>query len=217
MAGVNFPSTPPSRQPAKKLNREEADKFLSALPHRYYEENQLHAFLLADRKDYEECLTEVEVFLPYVDNWATCDQLSPKVFRKQRAKLLERIKSWLQSSEVYTVRFAVKMLMEHFLDEDFDRSYLSLVAALRSEEYYINMMIAWYFATALAKQYSETLPFLEEKKLSVWTNNKAIQKAVESRRITPEQKVYLRMLKIPADRKGKRSHSLTSGGKRSIL
>lgn len=201
MAGVNFPRTPPSRQPAKKLNREEADKFLSALPHRYYEENQLHAVLLAAKKDYAECLNGVEVFFPYVDNWATCDQLSPKVFRKQRHKLLERIYVWLQSAETYTVRFAVKMLMEHFLDEDFDRSYLSTVAELHSEEYYINMMIAWYFATALAKQYQAALPFLEEKQLAVWTHNKAIQKAIESRRITLEQKTYLRTLKIPAGRK----------------
>ena len=135
------------------------------------------------------------MFFPYVDNWATCDQLSPKVFRKQRHKLLERIYVWLQSAETYTVRFAVKMLMEHFLDEDFDRFYLSTVAELHSEEYYINMMRAWYFATALAKQYDAALPILSEHRLDVWTHNKAIQKARESFRITDEQKVYLKTLK----------------------
>ncbi|TYZ22910.1 DNA alkylation repair protein [Selenomonas ruminis] len=192
--------TPALRQLAKAIKGEEAERFLSVLPHQYYDENQLHAFLLSERKDFAECLDGVNAFLPYVNNWATCDQLIPKVFGKHRSKLLAPINVWLHSSETYTVRFAVKMLMEHFLDEDFDRSYLSMVAALRSEEYYINMMTAWYFATALAKQYQAALPFLEEKQLAAWTHNKAIQKAIESRRITPEQKAYLRTLKIPAGR-----------------
>lgn len=193
--------TPALRQLAKKMDREVADQFLADLPHFYYEENQLHAFLLADIKEYEKCMNRLEEFLPYVDNWATCDQLSPKVFGRHKHKLMGKITGWLKSSRTYTVRFAVGMLMRHFLDEDFDRSYLEMVAKLRSEEYYINMMIAWYFATALAKQYQETLPFLEEKRLAVWTHNKAIQKARESRRITGEQKAYLRTLKIPSAKK----------------
>lgn len=136
------------------------------------------------------------VFLPYVDNWATCDQMSPKVFKKHRQELLPYIGEWLASEQTYTVRFGIGMLMGHFLDEDFERIYLDMVSKVRSEEYYVNMMIAWYFATALAKQYEETLPYIEEKKLADWTHNKAIQKAVESYRITPEQKKYLRGLKV---------------------
>lgn len=193
--------TPVLRQLAKKMDRETAEYFMAGLPHSYYEENQLHAFLLSEMKEYEECMNRLEIFLPYVDNWATCDQLSPKVFCRHRHKLMGKIAGWLKSSRTYTVRFAVGMLMRHFLDEDFDRSYLEMVATLRSGEYYINMMIAWYFATALAKQYRETLPFLEEKRLAVWTHNKAIQKALESRRITLEQKAYLRALKILSDRR----------------
>ena len=141
-------------------------------------------------------MEEVDKFLPYVDNWATCDQLSPKVFKKHRPELLKQIKKWIKSKETYTVRFAIGMLMEHFLDEDFDIKYPEMVAKVRSDEYYINMMIAWYFATALAKQYDSILPFIEEKKLDKWTHNKAIQKSVESYRITPEQKEYLKTLKI---------------------
>ena len=122
--------------------------------------------------------------------------MSPKVFRKQKAELLKQIKKWIKSDETYTVRFAIGMLMEHFLDDDFAPEYPKMVASVRSEEYYINMMIAWYFATALAKQYEAALPFLENRRLSPWTHNKAIQKAVESFRVTPEQKAYLRSLKI---------------------
>ena len=141
-------------------------------------------------------MEEICRFLPYIDNWATCDQMSPKVFRKRRAELLEQIEKWIVSEDTYTVRFAVKMLMDHFLDEDFDAAYPELVAELRSDEYYIKMMIAWYFATALAKQYETVLPYIEERRLDVWTHNKAIQKSVESRRISPEQKVHLRSLKV---------------------
>lgn len=172
-----------------------AEEFINALPHEYFDENQLHAFILSELKDYEKCIAEVERFLPYIDNWATCDQLSPKVFKKNRHKLLEEIKKWIESEETYTVRFAVGMLMQHYLNEDFDGAYPKMVASLRSEEYYVNMMIAWYFATALAKQYDAVLPYIEEQRLPVWTHNKAIQKAVESRRITPEKKEYLRSLK----------------------
>ena len=143
-------------------------------------------------------MDSVEAFLPYVDNWATCDQLSPKVFRRHKARLLQKIKVWLKSDRTYTVRFAVGMLMQHFLDADFDPAYPELVANIRSDEYYINMMTAWYFATALAKQWDAVLPYLQERRLEPWTHNKAIQKAVESRRITAEQKEYLRSLKVKA-------------------
>ncbi len=189
--------TPALRKFAKQLvKREDVRDFLGVLPHRYFDENQLHAFIISEIKDFDSCMTEVERFLPYVDNWATCDQLSPKVFKKHRQKLLERIREWIGSEHTYTVRFAIGMLMQHFLDEDFDPAYPEMVAAVRSEEYYINMMIAWYFATALAKQYECVLPYIENKRLAPWTHNKAIRKSVESYRITPEQKDYLRSLKI---------------------
>ncbi len=141
-------------------------------------------------------MEELVRFLPFVDNWATCDQMSPKVFKKHRPQLLENIKTWIRSDKTYTVRFGVGMLMQHFLDEDFDPSYPEMVSKIRSQEYYVNMMIAWYFATALAKQYDTVLPYIEDNKLDVWTHNKAIQKSVESYRITPEQKEYLKSLKI---------------------
>ena len=140
-------------------------------------------------------MDEVEHFLPYVDNWATCDQMSPKIFKKNREKLLEKIRDWIASDKTYTIRFGIKMLMEHFLDDDFDLQYPDMVASVRSEEYYVNMMIAWYFATALAKQYDSILPYIEEKRLDTWTHNKAIQKSIESYRITDDQKSYLRSLK----------------------
>ena len=147
-------------------------------------------------KDYGKCIRELNRFLPYVDNWATCDQMSPRVFKKHRAELLDEIRKWIGSAKTYTVRFGIGMLMEHYLDEDFDPAYPEMVAAIRSEEYYVNMMIAWYFATALAKQYEAILPYIENRRLDTWTHNKAIQKAVESYRITPEQKTYLKTLKI---------------------
>ena len=189
--------TPALRKYAKQLaKREDVTVFLNDIPHHYFDENQLHAFVISEIKDFDSCMTEVERFLPYVDNWATCDQLSPKVFKKHRQKLLERIREWIGSEYTYTVRFAIGMLMQHFLDEDFDPSYPEMVAAVRSEEYYINMMIAWYFTTALVKQYETILPYIEDRRLAPWTHNKAIQKSVESYRITPEQKDYLRSLKI---------------------
>lgn len=188
--------TPALRSFAKKLaKRDDADAFLSDLPHRSFEENQLHAFLISLEKDFEVCLPQVDAFLPYVDNWATCDQLSPKVFKKNLPELLPHIDKWLASDATYTVRFGVGMLMEHYLDDAFEEDYSEKVAALRSEEYYINMMIAWYFATALAKQYEAALPYLTEHRLDRWPHNKAIQKAVESRRISPEIKDYLRTLR----------------------
>lgn len=189
--------TPVLRTYAKELSkREDAGDFLQALPHELFEEDQLHAFILSDMKDYGSCVKELERFLPYVNNWATCDQMSPKVFKKHKSELLKHIKVWIKSKETYTVRFGVGMLMEHYLDGDFDPKYPDMVSRLRSDEYYVNMMIAWYFATALAKQYDAVIPYIEQNRLAVWTHNKAIQKSVESYRITPEQKDYLRSLKI---------------------
>lgn len=189
--------TPELRKFAKELVKADgyAD-FIGDLPHKYFDENQLHAFIISEIKDFSACINEVNRFLPFVDNWATCDQLSPKVFKKNKTELLKSIKAWIKSSKTYTKRFGIGMLMQYFLDEDFDISYPKMVAKIRSDEYYINMMIAWYFATALAKQYDEILPFIEENRLDTWTHNKAIQKAVESYRITAEQKDYLKTLKI---------------------
>ena len=194
MIGVR---TPELKKLAKKLyGSEPANKFIETLPHRYFDENQLHAFLISLIKDYESCLKEVERFLPYVDNWGTCDQLSPKVFAKHKEELIVPIKKWLKSKHTYTVRFAIGMLMQHYLDESFKEEYMELVSKVSSEEYYINMMIAWYFATALAKQYKTAIKYIEGQKLSPWVQNKTIQKSVESYRITPEQKEYLKSLKI---------------------
>jgi len=189
--------TPALRAYAKELlKRPDIGEFLSALPHESFDENQLHAFLLSEIKDFDRCAAGVERFLPFVDNWATCDQLSPKVFGKHHAELLPLVKAWIASGETYTVRFGIGMLMAHFLDADFDPRYPEWVAALRSEEYYVNMMRAWYFATALAKQYVAVLPYLEQRRLDLWTHNKTIQKAVESYRISDEQKTYLKTLRI---------------------
>ena len=188
--------TPALRTLAKQLcKREDVGAFLYDLPHSFFDENQLHAFIISEIRDYEACLDEVQRLLPYVDNWATCDQMSPKVFKKHRAELLEPIRSWLKSEHTFTVRFGVGMLMEHYLDDAFDPAYPAAVAAIRSEEYYVRMMVAWYFATALAKQYDAALPFLQERRLDPWTHNKTIQKAIESYRISPETKTYLRTLK----------------------
>ncbi len=189
--------TPELRAFAKKLR---ADKdtalFLKALPHRYFDEDQLHAFIISLEKDPEKCLAEVRTFLPFIDNWATCDQLSPKAFGKIPGKLLEDIRIWIRSERTYTVRFASGMLMQHFLGGNFSTEYADMVAGISSEEYYVNMMRAWYFATALAKQYDSILPYITEKRLDPWTHNKAIQKSIESRRITDEQKALLRSLKV---------------------
>lgn len=188
--------TPALRKYAKEMaKREEIGEFLSDLPHRYFDENQLHAFIISQLKDFGRCMECVRTFLPYVDNWATCDQLSPKVFGKNKEDLLAQIREWIASGDTYTVRFGIGMLMQYFLDEDFDPEYPELVAQIRSEEYYVNMMKAWYFATALAKQYQAVLPFIEERRLDDWTHRKAIQKSVESYRITEEQKKYLKTLK----------------------
>ena len=188
--------TPALRALAKELKGSElAASFLQELPHAYYDENQLHAILLSASKDYEECRELLERFLPYVDNWATCDILSPKVLRKQPEATLEAIQRWLGSTHSYTVRFGMEMLMSYYLDALFEPRFLAWVAADRSEEYYVRMMVAWFFATALAKQYEATLPYLEQGLLPEWTHKKTIQKACESYRITAEQKLYLRSLR----------------------
>ena len=193
MIGVR---TPELKKLAKELyGKDIANKFIETLPHRYFDENQLHAFIISLIKDYDTCLKEVDRFLPYVDNWGTCDQLSPKVFAKHKEELIITIKRWLKSKHTYTIRFAVGMLMQHYLDESFKEEYMKMVASIKSEEYYVNMMIAWYFATALAKQWESAIKFIEDKRLSPWVHNKTIQKAVESYRINDDQKTYLKSLK----------------------
>ena len=184
---------PVMRKLAKEFVKEpEAAVFLKQLPHTYYDENILHALLIAEIKDYDACMEAVEAFLPYIDNWAVCDGLSPKVFGKHKAELLEKIRLWIPSEHIYTCRFGIGMLMRWFLDEDFQPGYLELPAAVRSEEYYVNMMTAWFFATALAKQWDAAIPYLEQNRLDPWTHDKTIQKARESYRITTEQKEYLK-------------------------
>lgn len=188
---------PVLRKYVKELAKDpEIGEFLEDLPHRYYEENNVHGFLIQQMKEYGQCMEELEKFLPYINNWATCDMTSPKVFKKHKEELLETVRRWIVSDHVYTVRYGIGMLMQHYLDEDFREEYPQVVSEIRSEEYYVNMMIAWYFATALAKQYETILPYIEKQKLDVWTHNKTIQKACESYRITPEQKAYLRTLKV---------------------
>ena len=175
--------TPELRKLAKELEKsEDISIFLDRLPHDYFDENQLHAFIISQRKDYEKCIKEVEVFLPYIDNWATCDQLSPKVFKKNKKDLLEKIEKWISSKHIYTIRFAIGMLMQHYLDEDFNLNFPKMVAKIKSDEYYVNMMIAWYFATALAKQYDKVLPFIENKKLDKWSHNRILRLSLRTGR-----------------------------------
>ena len=189
--------TPQLRALAKKIAKDgETDLFLAALPHNYFEEDQLHAFIISLDKDIRSCLTRVEAFLPYIDNWATCDQLSPVSFAADPGILLQYIRGWIRSENIYTVRFALVLLMRHFLDDLFSEECIELAASAASGEYYIDMAKAWYFATALAKQYDAALPYLELRKLDIWTHNKAIQKSIESYRISAERKEYLRTLKI---------------------
>lgn len=182
----------------KKLAKEMSacpEEFLSELPHRYFEENQIHSFIIAGTKDFDECIRRLEKFLPYVDNWATCDQMSVKAFKKHTGELIGYVRKWIASDRTYTVRFGVGCLMSFYLDGEFRKEYLELAAGIRSGEYYVNMMTAWYFATALAKQYDAALPFIEQRRLDEWTHRKAIQKAIESYRINDEQKAFLRTLK----------------------
>ncbi len=188
--------TPVLRKFAKEfVGTAEAETFLQELPHRYYEENNLHMMLLAGIRDYEKCVCEVERFLPYINNWATCDCPAPKCFAKNKEELLPKIRTWMASDHTYTIRYGIEMLMNLYLEEDFKPEYPKLVVAVQSEEYYVNMMIAWYFATALAKQWDAVIPYLEQRKLSPWVHRKTIQKAVESYRITDEQKIYLKSLR----------------------
>lgn len=189
--------TPILRKFAKELCKNpEIDIFLNDLPHKYYDERNLHGFIISECKDYKKAIEYVDAFLPVVDNWATCDLLSPKAFKKNRSVLKKDIDRWINDNKTYTVRFGIQMVMSHFLDEDFDAAYLETISKIRSDEYYINMMVAWYFATALAKQWDSTLPYIVNKSLDKWTHNKTVQKAVESYRITDEQKAYLKSLKI---------------------
>ena len=191
--------TPVLRKLAKAMaGTAEAEAFLRALPHTYYEENNLHAFLVEQINDYDACVAAIDAFLPYVDNWSTCDGWSPKVFKKHPEELLVKIREWMASDLPYTVRFGIGMLQRYFLDEWFEPAYLAWVAAIDREEYYVRMMVAWYFATALAKQYETALPYVEQGRLPIWTHNKTIQKAVESYRISAEQKIYLKTLRKTA-------------------
>lgn len=192
--GVRIPLL---RKLSKKLNgTDTANEFLHSLPHSYLEENHLHGFLIEHCKDYKKTVSLLEEFLPYIDNWATCDTVRPKIFRKHTEKLYEKIRLWLKSDNTYTVRYAIGLLNSFYLDEHFSPEHLHIVSKIKSDEYYINMMIAWYFATALAKQYDCTVKFLESHKLSKWVHNKTIQKAMESYRIDADTKTYLRTLKI---------------------
>ena len=190
MIGVR---TPDMRNIAKEVFKsDERDAFLKNLPHKFYEENLVHFFLIAMIKDFDECVKAVDKFLPYVDCWPVSDQATPKSFKKNHEKLLPHIKKWIASDHVYTARFGIRMLMNEFLGDDFKKEYLELVASKRGEDYYLKMMVAWYFATALAKQYDESVKYIEERKLDDWVLKKAIQKAVESYRVTDEHKEYLK-------------------------
>ena len=192
MIGVR---TPHLKKLAKAV-RNDAEKFMASQPHTYYEENNLHGFVISLITDYDDCIEALDRFLPYVDNWATCDGIRPVCFKKNKNRLICDIKRWIASDKVYTVRFGIEMLMTHFLDDDFDAGYLRMVASVRSDEYYINMMIAWYFATALAKQWDEAVVYIEKRILPAWVHNKTIQKAIESYRISEERKKYLKKYKF---------------------
>lgn len=188
--------TPDMRKIAKEVfNTEEGREFLKELPHKYYEENLVHFFLISRIKDFDECVREIERFLPYIDCWPVCDQSSPKVFKKNHDKILPLIRKWIDSDHVYTSRFGMRVLMNEFLDDDFREEYLGWVADKKGEDYYLKMMIAWYFATALAKQYDATIGIFENRVLDEWCHKKAIQKAIESFRVTDEHKEYLKTLR----------------------
>lgn len=189
--------TPQLRKYAKTLAKSpEAERYLQRLPHQYYDENNLHGFLIEEIRDYETCIRELNRFLPHVDNWATCDLMAPKILKSHLQELLEQIQGWIASDHTYTIRFGIEMLMRFYLEDAFDPVYPEMVAGVHSEAYYVRMVIAWYFATALAKQYDVVIPYLEERRLEPWVHNKTIQKAVESYRITAEQKAYLRTLRV---------------------
>lgn len=192
--GVRIPLV---RELVKKYKKDErVNEYLDSLPHQYYDENNVHGFLVSEIKDFDECIRRLDEFLPYVDNWATCDGMRPKVFKKHKKELVPYLYKWMESNETYRIRFAIEMFMSFYLDEDFDVEYPMRIVKIRSTEYYVNMMIAWYCATALAKQWEAVIPLLETQSMDAWTHNKTIQKARESYRITPEQKEYLNSLKI---------------------
>ena len=185
--------TPVLKKIAKEIFKAgESEDFLHTIPHEFFEENQIHAFLICEIKDFEKAIFETENFLPFIDNWATCDQLLPSVFKKNKKDLLVKIKNWISSNQTYTIRFGIGMLMKHFLDDDFSIEYAKIVSEIRSNEYYVNMMIAWYFATALSKHSDEILPFIKGNRLSTWVLNKTIQKSCESKRISAEIKIELK-------------------------
>ena len=187
---------PVLRRFVKDLSEAEKEDFLQQLPHNYYEENNLHGLIIMESKDYGSCIGELERFLPYIDNWATCDMLRPKILSKHLPELLEKIYQWLASEDTYIVRLAIGFLMSFYLDDGaYQREYLAKVAEVSSKEYYVRMMVAWYFATALAKQYQDALPYMQKGRMEEWTRRKAIQKALESRRVSPEHKEYLRSLR----------------------
>ncbi|AMD95948.1 DNA alkylation repair protein [Leptotrichia sp. oral taxon 847] len=191
--GVRIPEI---RKLAKKLiKNNEYQDFLKELPHKYYDENLLHGAIISDIKNFDNCIELLDIFLPFIDNWAVCDTISPKIFKKNKVELIKKIKEWTNSDKTYICRFGIEMLMTHFLNEDFKKEYLEMVANIHSKEYYVNMVISWFFATALAKQWDSTVVYLENDKLDVWVHNKTIQKARESFRITKEQKDYLKGLK----------------------
>ncbi len=188
--GVRVPQL---RKVASNLIKNNAyGEFFEELPHKYYDENMLHSILISKIKDFDKAMKATDDFLPFIDNWAVCDTLSPKVFSENKKELLNRIKNWCDSKETYTCRFGIKMLMSHFLDKDFKPEYLSIPAKIKSDEYYVNMMIAWYYATALAKKWDQTIPYIDNRTLEQWIHNKTIRKSIESLRVTPEQKSYLR-------------------------
>ena len=191
LVGVRLPLI---RGIAKNMNDEDKNAFTDSLPHSFYEEYVLHAFLIADISNYSSCVQKIDLFLPYVDNWGVCDSLRPKCFKNNKSLLIEDIKRWLSSSHPYTVRFSIEMLMVHFLDREFSEEHLDWISKINSDEYYVKMMVAWYFATALAKQYGSALQFIEERRLPLWTHKKTIQKALESNCLTSEQKDRLRNL-----------------------
>ena len=192
--GVRMPDC---RALAKELCRmPDIGEFLTDLPHRYLDENNLHALILNEEKDCAAAVAAIDAFLPYVDNWATCDALRPKAFKKHPSALPDECRRWMRSGATYTVRFGIEMLMTHYLDADFRPEYLEEVSIIKNKEYYVNMMIAWYFATALAKQYEAAISYIEQRRLDQWTHNKTIRKAIESCRITEERKAYLRTLTI---------------------
>lgn len=194
--GVRSPCYKEIVKQVKELPPAELQSFLQTLPHKYHEENSLHIALINKIKAYDECLAELELFLPYINSWAISDALNPPVLKKNRQVLLPKLEEWIQAPAPFTKRVGLLLLMKYFLDDDFKPSYLELPAKIRSEEYYVNMMIAWFFAEALVKQWDATLPYIQNKKLAPWTHNKAIQKACESFRISQEKKEFLKQIKV---------------------